>query len=62
VICLNQTVQCQGATVATLTPENLKSLYQHDIGLYTHAGEHHDHLHGHHGHGHHGHGHHTHEH
>jgi len=49
VICLNQTVQCQGATVATLTPENLKALYQHDIGLYTHAGERHDHSHGHHG-------------
>jgi zinc transport system ATP-binding protein len=48
VICLNQTVQCQGATVATLTPENLKSLYQQDIGLYTHAGGAHDHLHGHH--------------
>ncbi len=59
VICLNQSVQCQGATVETLTPDNLKALYQHDIGLYTHGGEQHDHLHGHHGHGH---GHHCHEH
>ena len=48
VICLNQTVQCQGATVETLTAENLKTLYQQDAGLYTHAGSHEGHAHHHH--------------
>lgn len=59
VLCLSQKVLCQGETVSTLTAENLKSLYGHDVGLYGHRGEHeghaHDHSHAqdhHHGHAH----------
>ncbi|MCI0437128.1 MAG: metal ABC transporter ATP-binding protein [Gemmatimonadetes bacterium] len=47
VLCLNQTVQCQGATVETLTAANLKALYQQDVGLYAHAGVHEGHAHDH---------------
>ena len=47
VVCLNQTVQCQGRTVETLTAENLRGLYHHDVGLYAHAGEHEGHAHDH---------------
>lgn len=56
ILCLNQTVQCQGSTVETLTAENLRALYHHDAALYGHHGSHeghsHDHAHGH-GHAHH---------
>lgn len=51
VICLNQTVQCQGPTIETLTAENLRRLYKEDAGLYAHAGAHEGHTH-HHEHGH----------
>jgi zinc transport system ATP-binding protein len=47
VLCLNRTVQCQGATVETLTAENLKALYRQDAALYGHTGEHEGHAHGH---------------
>lgn len=47
VLCLNQTVQCQGATVETLTADNLKALYRHDAALYGHTGEHEGHAHEH---------------
>jgi zinc transport system ATP-binding protein len=56
ILCLNQSVQCQGATVETLTAENLRALYQNDAALYGHTGEHEGHAHDHahvHGHGHH---------
>lgn len=58
VICLNQTVQCQGDAVTTLTAENLRALYRQDVSLYEHSGAHeghaHDHEHAHGpGHGHH---------
>ena len=48
ILCLNQTVQCQGATLETLTAENLKALYRYDVGLYGHTGVHegHAHVHG----------------
>lgn len=45
VICLNQTVQCQGSTVQTLTAENLRALYRQKVGLYAHAGTHEGHAH-----------------
>jgi zinc transport system ATP-binding protein len=52
ILCLNQTVQCQGATVETLTAENLRALYKYDVALYGHTGTHeghsHDHAHNHH--------------
>lgn len=47
VICLNQTVRCQGETVSTLTAENLQQLYNHDAALYGHTGEHEGHAHDH---------------
>jgi zinc transport system ATP-binding protein len=47
VICLNQTVQCQGGTVETLTEDNLRKLYRHDVALYTHGGAHEGHSHHH---------------
>jgi protein-tyrosine-phosphatase len=47
VVCLNRSVQCQGATVETLTADNLKQLYQHDAGLYAHTGSHEGHAHAH---------------
>jgi len=47
VLCLNQTVQCQGATVETLTADNLKALYRQDAALYGHTGEHEGHAHDH---------------
>jgi zinc transport system ATP-binding protein len=55
VICLNQTVQCQGDAVTTLTADNLRALYRQDVSLYEHHGTHEGHAHeqGHdHGHGH----------
>lgn len=45
ILCLNQTVQCQGATIETLTAENLRALYQHGGALYGHTGEHEGHAH-----------------
>ncbi len=48
VICLNQTVQCQGATLETLTAENLRALYKQEVALYSHSGSHEGHAHGHH--------------
>ena len=45
VICLNQTVQCQGDTISTLTAENLRALYHQDAGLYAHCGAHEGHAH-----------------
>lgn len=47
VICLNQAVQCQGATVETLTADNLKALYHQHVGLYAHSGTHEGHAHDH---------------
>lgn len=49
VLCLNRSVQCQGATVETLNAENLRALYQNDASLYGHVGTHegHSHEHGH---------------
>lgn len=47
ILCLNQTVQCQGETVSTLTAENLKALYRHGAALYGHHGEHEGHAHDH---------------
>ena len=47
VICLNQTVQCQGDTLRTLTADNLQRLYQTDATLYDHAGTHEGHAHAH---------------
>lgn len=47
VICLNQTVQCQGDAVTTLTAENLRALYRQDVGLYEHHGTHEGHAHHH---------------
>ncbi len=46
ILCLNQTVQCQGATVETLTAENLRALYKYDVALYGHTGTHEGHSHG----------------
>lgn len=45
VICLNQTVQCQGETVSTLTADNLRALYKQGSGLYAHSGTHEGHAH-----------------
>jgi zinc transport system ATP-binding protein len=45
VICLNQTVKCQGDTVSTLTADNLRVLYHQDAGLYAHCGSHEGHSH-----------------
>ncbi|MEP0844063.1 MAG: metal ABC transporter ATP-binding protein [Phycisphaerae bacterium] len=45
VLCLSQTARCQGDTVTTLTAENLRTLYGHDVGLYGHTGEHEGHAH-----------------
>jgi len=45
VICLNQTVQCQGPAVETLNAENLRALYRHDVALYAHHGAHEGHAH-----------------
>lgn len=47
VLCLNKTVKCSGRTVETLTAENLKALYQQEVALYAHTGEHEGHSHGH---------------
>lgn len=51
ILCLNHSVQCQGETVQTLTAENLKALYQYDVGLFghnhAHEGHAHDHAHAH---------------
>jgi zinc transport system ATP-binding protein len=47
VLCLNRTVQCCGRTVEMLTAENLRTLYQHDVGLYAHTGTHEGHSHDH---------------
>ena len=47
VLCLNRTVQCQGATVETLTAENLTALYHQDAALYGHTGQHEGHAHEH---------------
>jgi len=46
VICLNRTLHCQGRPVETLTAENLRSLYGHDIGLFGHSHAHEGHAHG----------------
>jgi zinc transport system ATP-binding protein len=46
VICLNQTVQCQGDAVTTLTADNLKALYRQGVSLYEHHGAHEGHAHG----------------
>ena len=45
VVCLNQRIHCQGATVETLTAENLRALYHSDVALYGHAGAHEGHAH-----------------
>lgn len=45
IICLNQTVHCQGNTVETLTAENLRSLYKHDVALFGHSHVHEGHAH-----------------
>ncbi|MBI4580745.1 MAG: metal ABC transporter ATP-binding protein [Planctomycetes bacterium] len=45
VICLNQTVQCQGDAVTTLTADNLRALYRQDVSLYAHTGAHEGHAH-----------------
>lgn len=45
VICLSQTVQCQGDAVTTLTAENLRALYRQDVSLYAHCGTHEGHSH-----------------
>lgn len=47
ILCLNISVQCQGATVETLTAENLRALYKYDVGLYGHSGTHEGHSHAH---------------
>lgn len=44
-ICLNRTVHCEGATVETLTAENLRALYQQDVALHGHAHAHEGHEH-----------------
>ncbi len=46
-VCLNQKVHCQGATVETLTAENLKTLYRQDVALHGHAHAHEGHEHHH---------------
>lgn len=45
IICLNQTVHCQGTTMETLTAENLRALYKHDVALLGHAHKHEGHAH-----------------
>jgi zinc transport system ATP-binding protein len=50
IVCLNQTVQCQGNTLETLTAENLRALYRFDVGLYGHSSAHEGHAHHHHHH------------
>jgi ABC-type Mn2+/Zn2+ transport system ATPase subunit len=47
VLCLNKTVKCSGRTVETLTAENLRGLYEQDVGLYAHTGSHEGHSHSH---------------
>lgn len=47
VLCLNKTVKCSGRTVETLTAGNLKALYEQEVALYAHTGEHEGHSHGH---------------
>jgi zinc transport system ATP-binding protein len=44
-VCLNQKIHCQGATVETLTAENLRALYKQDVALYGHAHAHEGHEH-----------------
>lgn len=44
-ICLNQKIHCQGATVETLTADNLRALYKQDVALYGHAHAHEGHEH-----------------
>ncbi|MGB9623833.1 MAG: metal ABC transporter ATP-binding protein [Phycisphaerae bacterium] len=44
-VCLNRTIHCQGATVKTLTAENLRALYSQDVALYGHAHAHEGHEH-----------------
>ena len=45
VVCLNQRVHCQGNVVETLTAENLRALYKHDVGLFGHDSRHEGHAH-----------------
>ncbi len=52
VVCLNQTVYCEGTPVETLTAENLRRLYRHDVGLFGHSHMHEGHAHDHHVHHH----------
>jgi zinc transport system ATP-binding protein len=47
VICLNRAIHCQGNVVETLTAENLRALYQHDVGLFAHSELHEGHAHDH---------------
>ena len=47
VLCLNKTVKCSGRTVETLTADNLRLLYEHEVGLYAHTGTHEGHAHEH---------------
>ena len=45
VVCLNRTIHCQGNVVETLTAENLKALYSHEVGLFSHDALHEGHAH-----------------
>jgi zinc transport system ATP-binding protein len=45
VVCLSQTVQCQGLTIETLTAENLQRLYRQKGALYAHDHAHEGHAH-----------------
>jgi zinc transport system ATP-binding protein len=45
VVCLNRTVHCAGTVVETLTAENLRRLYGHDVGLFGHSHHHEGHAH-----------------
>jgi zinc transport system ATP-binding protein len=45
VICLNQSVHCEGNPVETLTAGNLKTLYRQEIGVFGHDRSHEGHAH-----------------
>jgi len=47
VLCLNKTVKCCGRTFEPLTADNLAALYEQEVALYAHTGEHEGHSHGH---------------
>lgn len=46
-ICLNQSVQCHGPTIETVTAENLRRLYGYDVAFYEHGSSHEGHAHHH---------------